>query len=271
MAQTLGILTNDPSLLRCQLHRLRARIPFPAEDALGIGFYDDPNVLLAKRPAGVGPRDLASLVEGIQSPALLAFSSRPAVYQEEAMGPFRHRRWLFAMDGEVEGFADLRHDLEASLPLFLARTLRTPSDEEHVFALFLKELHERNRLDDPLLGGPEVSQPLVAAIRALDALAAKAGATRPTSLVAMATNGRILVAVRRGRPLSYLLAEGSGVCELCSLDEGVAGDDPRIRPHRRARSVALSGDPRGGGPFIEVPDGSLVTVGRALEINVSSL
>lgn len=271
MPQTLAVLTNDPSLLRCQLHWLEPSVPFAGDDALGVGSYDDSSVLLAKRPGRIGPRELSRLLDGRASPALLAMGREEPMYVEEAVSPFRFRRWLFALDGEVEGYQEARDELEAALPAFLQRSLRTPTDRERVFFLFLKELHDANQIDDPHVEGREVARSLSRAVRSLDAITARAGRRDPTPLGILATNGRILVGVRRGRPLAYLLAEGSGVCVPCGVDERAREDDPRVRPHRRARSVALSGYPLATSGFVEVPDQSLVSVGRSLDIAVSSL
>lgn len=269
MARVLGILTNDPSLLRCQAARLEPSITFPEDEVLGLGSFDDTDVLLARRPAGVGARKLPALVEGIQSPALLAMSRMEAIYQEENVHPIKYRSWLFALDAEPETLAKAREAMEASLPLFLSRSLQTVTSRERVFFLFLRELYEKNQLDDPNLEAAEAARSLARALRAVDELLAQSGETRPVELAALATNGRVLVGARRGRPLAYLLGEGSGACSLCGLDE--RSDDPRVSAHRRARFVALASVPSPRDGFIEIPDRSVVSVSHSLQINVASL
>lgn len=268
MARILGILTNDPTLLPCQTTRLEPRVRFLEEEAFGLGSYDDADVLLTKRPAKVGARELSALIEGVQTPALLAVGRREAVYQEESLHPLRYRRWLFAMDGETAALAQVRETMEAELPLFLGRSLRTVGARERAFFLFLKMLYEQKQLDDPNLAAAEAARSLARAVRAMDEALAEAGVTQPLPLVLMATNGRVLVGARRGRPLSYLLGEGSGACALCGFDE--RSDDPRIPAHRRARGVALATLPGAEG-FVEIPDHSVVSVERTLQLNVSSL
>lgn len=246
-------------------------VPFEEGEALGVGSYDDSNVLLAKRPGRIGPRAIAQVLDGQASPALLAAGRDEPMYVEEAVAPFRFRQWLFAVDGAWEEDEGIREALEAALPSFLLRSLRTPTSRERIFSLFLQELHEANQLDDPHVEGKEVARSLGRAVRALDAITGDTGRNDSMPLGIVATNGRILVGSRRGRPLSYLLAEGSGVCTLCGVDERAQENDPRVRPHRRARSVALAGHPLPTSGFVEVPDKSLVSVGRSLDINVSSL
>ncbi|HWV39705.1 MAG TPA: class II glutamine amidotransferase [Vulgatibacter sp.] len=271
MAQILAILTDDPSLLRCQLHRIRGALALKEGEPIGVGSYSDGDVLLASHPAEKGPRELASLAAGIRSPALLAASRRQAgFYEEEAIDPFRFHSWLFAMSGGVEGFDELRGTLLEKVPPFIARQVRGVTDREHVFALFLRELHAVGALDDPALTAGEAARCLSKAIRALDALCGENGRTRPAPLAAVVMNGRSMAAVRRGRPLSYGLLEGMSACEICGLEEGER-DEPRRRVHRRAKAVALLTEPAAADGFIEVPDGSTVAVGRGLDIAVASL
>lgn len=270
MAQLLAILTDDPTLLGCQLHRIRGAFALRGGEPIGVGSFSDGDVLLASRPSENALGDLAGLAAGIRSPALLAASREKAgLYEEEAIDPFRFHRWLFAMTGAVEGFDDLRAQVAETIPSFITRQIRSATDREHVFALFLRELHVQGGLDDPTLPAQEATRCLSKAIRALDGLAREKGLTRPATIAAVATNGRTMVAARRGPPLSYGLLEGMSSCEACGL-----GDDPRDehrrKAHRRAKAVALVTD-AAGGAFIEVPDGSAVAVGRGLEISVSSL
>lgn len=270
MAQLLAILTDDPSLLGCQLHRIREAFALRETEPIGVGSYSDGDVLLASRPAEKGPRELAGLAAGIRSPALLAASrKKTGLYEEETIDPFRFHRWMFAMAGAVEGFDEVRASLVATIPSFIARQIRSATDREHVFALFLRELHAAGGLDDPALPAQEAARCMSKAIRALDELCREKGQTRPAPLCAVVTNGRTMAAARRGRPLSYGLLEGMSSCEACGL-----GDDPRDehrqKAHRRAKAVALVTEATGGG-FIEVPDGSAVAVGRGLEISISSL
>ncbi len=272
MAQLLAILTDHPSLLRCQLQGLREPLALPAGEPIGLGTYVDDSVLLTKRPAGADAHDAAALSGGTHSPVLFVVSrSIDGAFDEEAIDPFRFNRWLFAMVGEVEGFGELREPLTKGLPSFLARQIHSAADREHVFALFLQELHALGRLDDPSLSAQEAARCLARAIRRLDELGRQHGHPLPSSLSVLVSNGRLMAAARRGMPLAYGLLEGMASCEACGLGEETDRDDARIRQHRQAKAVAFVTDPATRLGFIEVPDGSAVSVGRALDITVSSL
>lgn len=273
MAHLLAVLTGDPERIPCQVAKLRnqVRVGHPDEQ-LGLGHYADDRVLVAKRPASAPSHDVAQLAEGVRSPVLLALSREPGLrYEVQESDPFRFRSWVFAMDGEVEGFERIREPLVRSLPELLARQLKGTTDREHVFALLLKELKAQGRLDDPTLPAVDAARSLAFAVRALDALTREGGSNRLTPLAMAATNGRILVAARRGRPLSYALVEGFSSCEPCGLVADGDASPAAAASHRRCKAVALATEPLAGAGFLEVPDGSVVAVGRGLDIQISSI
>lgn len=269
MGHILALLGNDPSLLPCCLHRLHDRVAMGDWETLGLGHYADDAALVTKRPGDAGARDLPALADGLHGPALLAMAQgRGFRFEEDATDPFRFRQWLFCMDGATEAFAGWREELLADLPDLIRRQIRGTTDREHVFALFLRLLRERGRLDDPNAPAIDAARCLGDAVREIDRLERERGSTRPCPLAMAATNGRLLVAVRRGRPLFYRLEEGDGTCALCGLTDP---DDHRARAHRRSRTVALATEPLEGAGFVEVPDGSTVAVGRGLDITVASI
>lgn len=270
-AQLFGVLVSDPDHLRCQLHRLGERAQLGEAEALGLGYFADGDVLLSKRPGSLADADLVRLA-GVHSPALIAAAQGAGfVFDEEATDPFRFRRWLFAMTGEVERFEDLRAPMLAAMPAHVARAIHGLTDREHVFGLFLAELRTTGRLDDLEVPAVDAARSLAQAVRTLDRIAREEDhQTRPAPLAALASNGRVLVGVRRGWPLHYALLEGISTCEVCGIDERTPESDPRRAEHRRLRAVALA--TAGPGPgFLEVPDGSTVAVGRSLEITVASI
>lgn len=277
MAHVLAILGNDPAHLPCQVARIAGGAAGPARvqmgpegEALGLGYYSDDSVLLAKRPGGIGSRDLGQLAAQVRSSALIALSQQAHFFDEARVDPFRFRRWLFAMDGAIE-LPRFREALVALLPPLLSRGLEVATDREHLFALALGELREQARLDDPDVTAADVARALAGAVHSLDRLARDAGVTRPAPLSAVLTNGRVLVAVRRGRPLSYSLLEGLAACSRCGLDEKVREDDPSLAEHRRAKAVVLATEPAAGAGFVELPDGGVLAIGRGLELATTSL
>jgi glutamine amidotransferase len=278
MGALVAIIQSDPNLLPCQVARLDAHVSLRdgerLPDAYGFGHYGDGSVLLGKRPTGA-PRQLglADLAGGIEAEAILAHARYATVgkAKDENTPPFRFRRWLFAHDGTVEAFDRVRPVLLEGLPDFLRRNVMGDTDSEHLFMWFLKALREEGRMDELDLDAPTAARALAATVRQVEAWCRAAGAQRPSRLGLVATNGRIMVASRRGGPLHYALLEGIVPCAVHGIDLRTPESDPRVRPHRVVKAVAFATRLRSPNGFIEVPDGSVVAVSRTLQVQVSGI
>jgi glutamine amidotransferase len=278
MGALAAILQNDPNLLRCQVKRLERYVSLTdgdrLPDAYGFGHYANGSVLLGKRPTGAPSElSLAELVGRVDSEALLVHARRATVgkAKDENTQPFRYRRWLFAHDGTIEAFDQVKPLLVAALPDFLRRNIMGDTDTEHAFMWFLKLLRDEGGLDDLDLDPQTAGRALARTVRQIDAWSRQVAAQRPSRLTFVATNGRIMVATRRGGPLHYALLEGIVPCALDEIDLSTPESDPRVRPHRRAKAVAFATRLRSQNGFIEVPEGSVVAVSRSLQVSVSGL
>jgi glutamine amidotransferase len=278
MGALVAVLQSDPNLLRCQVKRLEAHVSLQdgdrLPDAYGFGHYGGGNVLLGKRPTGA-PQALAltELVGRVESEALLVHARYATVgkAKDENTQPFRFRRWLFAHDGTIEGFDEVKPKLAADLPDFLRRNIIGDTDSEHAFMWFLKQLRDENHLDELDLDPQLAGRALARTVKQIEAWCREAGVQRPSRLNFVATNGRIMVATRRGGPLHYALLEGIVPCELDQIAVSTPESDPRVRPHRRVKAVAFANRLRQQNGFIEVPDGSVVAVSRSLQVSVSPI
>jgi glutamine amidotransferase len=279
MGALVAILQNDADLLRCQVGRLSGHValrdPDRAPDGYGFGsFTPSGDVLLAKRPSwAAAPLTLAQLAGEVESEALLAHARTATVgnHKDENTHPFRYRRWLFAHDGTIESFAAVRPAMVAGLPDFLRRMIAGDTDSEHAFALFLSLLRADGRLDDLDVDAATAGRALARTVRRIDELCREAGAQRPSALNLVATNGRLLVATRRGRPLHYALLEGILPCERHGLTAAARDTDPLLAAHRRVKAVCFASWLRKVNGFIEVPESSLVCVTRGLQVSVGGL
>jgi len=278
MGSLVAILQNDPNLLRCQVRRLEGHValrePERAPDAYGFGYFKGSDVLVGKRPSGApAPLSLLQLAGSVDSHALLAHAryATVGIQKDENTHPFRYRRWLFAHDGTVEAFAQVKPRLLSELPDFLRRHVEGETDSEHAFMLFLKHLRALARLDDHDLEARDVGRALAQTVRDLEGWSREAGASRPGGLNFATTNGRVLAATRRGRPLYYALLEGIMPCGHHGIDATTPESDPRVRPHRQLKAVCIASCLRQRNGFIEVPDASVVSVSRSLQVTVSGL
>jgi glutamine amidotransferase len=278
MGALVAILQSDDSLLRCQLDRLKNHVSLEdgetLPDGYGFGYYTAGNVLLGKRPTGATARlTLPELVGKVDSEALLVHARRATIGKpkDENTHPFRFRRWLFAHDGTISGFDGVKPKLLASLPDYLRRAVAGDTDSELAFLHFVKLLKEDGRLDDLDLDEKSAGRALARTVRQIEAWQREVGEGKPSRLVFVATNGRIMVATRRGGPLFYALYEGIVPCGLDEIDLSTPESDPRVRPHRRVKAVCFATRLTQPNGFIEVPEGSVVAVSRLLQVTVAPI
>ena len=159
----------------------------------------------------------------------------------------------------------------AALPDFLRRNIMGETDSEHAFMWFLKLLRDEGRLDDLELDAVSAGRALARTVKQIEAWSREVGEQRPSRLCFVATNGRIMVATRRGGPLHYALLEGIVPCPLHGIDLATPESDPNVRPHRKAKAVAFATRLGQQSGFIEVPEGSVVAVSRNLQVTVSPI
>ena len=278
MASLVAILQSDAHLMRCQLARLAPIVSLQdgagPPDAYGFGHYHAGSVLLSRRPTGAPtPLSLLDLVGKVDTEALIAHARRATVgtAKDENTHPFRFRRWLFAHDGTVEVFEKVRPRLLAELPDFLRRNVVGDTDSEHAFMWFLKLLKDEGALDDLDADARAIGRALGRTVRQLEEWAREAGAQRPSRLDFVATNGRVLAATRQGGQLHYALLEGIVPCSLDGITLLTPESDPHLRPHRRVKAVCFASRLLAPDGFIEVPEGSAVSVSRSLQVSVAGL
>jgi predicted glutamine amidotransferase len=271
MSVVLAVRTSDPNLLRCQLSRLEGQVTLQAEpraNAVGVGAYADGEVLLRRLATDAG-LTVASLAPPHESGTLVFHEGKLPVglSLEDNTQPFRARDWLFAHQGSLNGFPQLRASLLEALPDFLRRQLAGPTDSEMAFAHFLKQLRDRARVDDPRLEPAVAATALATTARELDRAAAQAGAARTSTLNFVATNGRILLATRWGEaPLFYTRLEGTDRCEVCGLSPATPETQPMVIAHRRQHAVVVASHVKRTHGWVELEPGSALAVSEELQV-----
>jgi glutamine amidotransferase len=277
MGALVAIFQNDPNMMRCQLARLGSLVslgdPDRLPDAYGFGYFTTGDVLLGKRPSGApAPLTVAQLVGEVDTDVLVAHARYTSIdnHKDENTQPFRFHRWLFAHDGAIEGFALVKPRLLELLPDFLRRAIEGQTEAEHAFMVFLKFLRDEGRLDDLDLEADAAGEALARTVRQIDAWSREVGAQK-SSLNFVATNGRILAATRRGRPLSYALLEGIVPCALHGVTSGSPDTEAMVRPHRQVKAVCFASKLLAPNGFLEVPESSAVSVSRDLRVSVRAI
>ncbi len=176
-------------------------------DAWGIGFYQGGEVLHKKRPRSAlerEPLEWADVAKNVRSDSAIIHFRTATVgdYRSENTHPFRMRQWLFAHNGTVQGFDAVRESLLESMPDFLRRNIRGTTDSEHIFHSFLAFLHDSGQLDNPDIESKVVLGAIRSTIALVDRWVSEIGAPEAT-LSFVLTNGRQMVAARRGSPMHW--------------------------------------------------------------------
>ncbi len=277
MSSLLAVITRDPNLMRCELLRLRPKVGFGKSEgsvAVGVGYVHGHEVLLRKKPGPMAGTDLYELGKDIEADALVccARRDRAGAFKDENTQPFRYRRWLFAHSGSIEAGAAARPAILSALPDYLRRHVRGNTDAELIFMHFLLELPGTARTEDAEVTATDAADALGHAARTIENLARGAGATRPSALNLVGTNGRSLVAVRLGGgALFYAPFEGMSRCDHCGILESTPDTNPLVRSHRMLRSVAVTTDVAGTNTWIEIPEGHALAVGKNLDLRVLTI
>src|SRR5438105_4973903 len=268
VAEFLAIHHTDASLLPCLLRHLKGRATLGAtESAAGLGFFQSDDVLVRKRPVAGAPT-LEKLTEGVESEAaVIASGSLTRGFSEESTFPLRFKRWLFAFGGNPASLGPAHGALIADLPDSLRRAVRGESAVEAIFLTFLSRLRDAGQLDNVDVSADGTAKALAAAVGAAERAFEKDGAQLPP-IAALATNGRVTAALRRGHPLWVTRIDGLEECSRCEIGPRSKELDPRIRPHRAVRAVVVLSGAQQNMPdqAREVAESEIVAVPRTLGI-----
>jgi glutamine amidotransferase len=266
MSRLFGVMCNDPERLACALHPTRDALVVPgAPDGWGLAFFQGGEVLLQRHPKPVaGPLDFFQTVRELRTDYLVGHVREPGTQPKlENTQPYRFRSWVFAAAGPtpVLGDGGPARILE-QVPDFLRRNIRGQNDAELVFHVFLSFLHDGGKLDDPNMRVGDAASALSATIAVVD----KLGGGDPARIDVIATNGRIMLALRRGKPMYTRQTNGITDCRLCREANPADGRQERRRfNHEHVRATLILGEPdKIANDWEEVPEGTIVTVARDL-------
>lgn len=217
MARLLGYMANRtdrlPQVLEHEHAALAATTPSrePAPTGWGLGFYQGGEVLHRKRPRSAEDADWHQLCRDIVSDCVLMHLRQPTVgdFRTQNTHPFRMRSWLFAHKGTIPGFEALKTPLLSALPDFLKRNIRGETDSEVLFHILLSHLNAEGALDAHDVHERHLLEALRATVTFVDEASALAGQA-PATLNLVLTNGRSMLAFRRGTPMAFVQRRGVG-------------------------------------------------------------
>jgi glutamine amidotransferase len=268
-------LVPSRSFAMCRLFGFRSQLPtrvhvplVKASNALGVQSLEHPDgwgigSFAEGQPTlyrGLSPAHadaaFVSASDAVVSRCVIAHVRKASVGEVSLVNthPFQHEGLLFAHNGTLESFEDVRRPLEASIAPALSPFVLGETDSERCFFLFLTKL---SRLAPFACASLEdAARALSETVRSLRILTAPLHADRP-ALNFLVTNGLWMAAVRDGRSLHYSThkqrCSDPDPCPIHPACETPPGDDPRISQLVIA-SEALSSEQA----WTEVPDEGVV-------------
>lgn len=268
----LGSLVTEPahSLIHQSFHAHERDEPLNG-DGFGVAWYepalsDEPAVFRAVTPAWSN-RNLHELARVVMSSCILTHvraATQALEVSEANCHPFKRGRYAFMHNGDIGGFARLRRPLVSRLSDESFAAISGSTDSEHLFALFLDELHK--------LGPDEVGPDVLAlAFRStvamiLDMVSIYAP-DEHCYLNVVITDGSVAIACRFTTDLpehSDSLYLNYGMRYVC--DEGVCR---MILPEDSHGAVLISSEPLSTDPgWNEVPLNHVVKIHRNRKVAI---
>ena len=226
-------------------------------DGWGIGYYPEgavvPTVLRSINGA-YADSEFAETAGRVSARTVIAHVRRASCgpVSLENTHPFHHGRWMFAHNGTVSRFAEVRASLEGRIDRRLLGLLRGETDSERCFLILLGRLLARESLDEPR-GSAAMATAILETVELVHQ-AADEGAPEPSSLTFILSDGISLVAYRDGRSLHY------------SLDAPAPHRPGEPISELTVASEVLSAERN----WIEVPEGGLIGIDDARSLYVGA-
>jgi len=243
-------------------------------DGWGIGwFVDDDAYVLKTAKAAHACERFQRTCERLASHTFVVHVRRATVGEIDPVNahPFRFGRWLFAHNGTIFGFDELRRTLDPEIPPHLASQILGDTDSERLFFWLLARFEEQGL--DPTGRRPSSAEGAAAIVRAslltLDQRALGLGLERPLVNVLL-TDGRVMIGHRAGMPLH--LSTQKLVCADAPTCPAVKVCLERTRPAGQpVNHLLLASEPIGQNEnhWEVVPDGATIVLDASFQLNVT--
>jgi glutamine amidotransferase len=179
-------------------------------DGWGIAHHDgvEPQLVKSVLPA-ITDEVFEQLAFSVKAPTVLAHIRRATTGRVAARNchPFRRGQWVFAHNGQIANYDQVKGELLARVAPELRATLEGETDTEACFLLFLTHLGRRVSLDDRDTPPAELARAYAAALADIREIADLPGTAVPSLFTVLVTNGRLMMGVPHGKPLSVRSSE----------------------------------------------------------------
>ncbi len=266
MCRLYGFRANEPTRVECSLvHAQNALMEQSRQDQAGLTHGHGWGV--AEHPDGVPyvekqawaayhGEHFRKTVARVYARSVIAHVRRATVGPPaiENTHPFVHGVWLFAHNGTVPNFEQVRPQLLDALDPLHRTEIRGSTDSEHVFR-YLLTLWEQ----DP---GRPLMESLRLGLEQVIAWAREIDPERQVSLNVLWADGEHMVGARLNRTLWYLEREGIVPCDICGR--------PHVHhdPKRHYRAVEVASEPITDEDWLEAPNGTVFAVDPDLRLHI---
>lgn len=269
MCRLYAFRANEPTRVECSLvHAQNALMQQSKGDELGLvhghgwGVADYPDgVPMVERQtwAAYHGEHFKKTAARVYARTVIAHVRRATVGEPslENTHPFCSGRWIFAHNGTIPNFGEVRDLMLPEIDRFYRDEIRGTTDSEHVFAYLLSLW--RSQPERPLLGL------VVDGLMQIIEWSAHVSPDARPSLNIVMTDGRQLVGSRLGRTLWHLEREHVFDCAICGrshVHHDISKD---------YRSVEIASEPITDENWHEMPDGTVYEIDENLYLLTRSL
>ena len=174
-------------------------------DGWGVAHYIDGAPHLIRSSATAISDNLFHRVSGVVASETVLAHVRKATQGVKSVlncHPFQYGRWVFAHNGDISNFEEVKDELRSLINPHLNRFILGDTDSEVIFHLFLSELSRFGPLQRAL-GIEPVMDALEATVEKIRRVADRPGLEKDALLTLMATDGTVLVATQGGKELFW--------------------------------------------------------------------
>jgi len=269
MCRLYGFYATEPTKVECTLvHAQNSLIAQSRSDlsghdhanGWGVATFDEDGPHIERQAwAAYHGEHFARAAAKVYSRLVIAHVRRASVGGAaiENTHPFSDGKWVFAHNGTVPGFADIRPALLDHMGAKHRHAIKGETDSEHVFHYFLSLIDDGTiDTEHDLLGAMER---LVVDIFALSETHAPG---KKVGLNIMLSDGERLVGTRFNRSLYFVDRKGLYDCEICGF--------PHIHhdPNAEYRAIVVASEPVTHEDWIEIPNQSIWEINKDNGINI---
>ena len=207
MCRLFGFKSSIPSQVHRSLLRAENALAVQSEkhpDGWGVAYYVGGIPHLVRNAESAVDDRLFQQVSGIVSSQVVVAHLRKATVGDINLlncHPFQYGPWVFAHNGEVANYEDVKGKLRDCVAPRLRRFIMGGTDSEVCFYLFLTHLHQRTEITQRGVRFEDTKAAIQATVEQVRSIADTPDT--PSKLSFMVTNGTLILACHGGIELTY--------------------------------------------------------------------